>query len=154
MRDLRAWKKIENLAFPPISKSRHSWKIEPGNSNPKNVTIRKATPQKEPSVKVTMLPDYLLEEEVSAARTAGRLFVSPRAEEEDDVEDEDLEEEDDDEDEDDDDDEEDEDDEDFDDDWEEVDDEDDEDEEEDEEDDDDDWDDDDEDEDEEKEEVP
>src|SRR6185295_14566646 len=85
------------------------------NSNPESEETG-SDPKKEPHVKVTMLPDYLLEEEDFAARTAGRLAVVPRAEDEDDIEEDDDVEEDEDQDEDD---------EDFDDDWEEVDDDDD-----------------------------
>jgi hypothetical protein len=96
----------------------------------KQKKVQDSDPQKEPHVKVTMLPDYLLEEEDFAARAAGRLAISPRAEDEDDLEEEELEDDDDDDldvddDEDEDEDEDDEDDEDFDDDWEEVDDDDD-----------------------------
>jgi hypothetical protein len=135
-------------------------------SNPETEK-QESDPKKEQHVKVTMLPDYLLEEEDFAARTAGRLTVVPRAEDEDDIEEDDVEEDDDldddlEEDEDEEDEDEDEDDEDFDDDWEEVDDDDDldeDDEDEDDEDDldddedDDDWDDDDEEEEEEEPDV-
>jgi hypothetical protein len=162
-------KKIAARPLPPISNSRQSWKIEQDKPESFREQKQESDPKKEPAVKVTMLPDYLLEEEDYAARAAGRLAVMPRAEDEDDLEeedeldddeddlDDDLEDEEDDEE---DEDEDEEDDEDFDDDWEEVDDEDeldedeDEDDEDDEEDEDDDWDDDDEEEEEEEEEGP